>query len=185
MDPRVIDELVIKARQKDPAAFNELVEQTRRFAYDNVYRITGSREDSMDIMQEAYIRVWRSLHSFNGTSPFTAWFRRILRNLAIDWLRRKKGRQVDLLEVVTVSDSSNPGSILENKQLAGIIRHWIPTLPRIQQKIFIMRDMEGLSVREVQEESGLSESTIKTNLYHARQKLRIHLTQYGYQKSLH
>jgi RNA polymerase sigma-70 factor (ECF subfamily) len=181
MDPEAIDRLVNKARQKEPVAFDELVEQTRRFAFDTVYRITGSREDSRDIMQEAYIRLWRSLHSYNGSAPFTAWFRRILRNLAIDWLRRKKGRQVDLIEVAVVTDTLNPSSILENKQLTAIIRDWIPTLPRVQQKVFIMRDMEGLSVREVKEESGFSESAIKTNLYHARQKLRLHLLQYGYQ----
>ncbi len=185
MDTKAIDQLVVQARKKDEAAFTELVGLTQRFAMETVYRITGSREDSRDIVQEAYFRVWKSLHQYNGTSPFTAWFRRILRNLAIDWLRRKKGIRVELDETTGNTESNNPGILLENKQLMILVRNWIPSLPKIQQKVFIMRDMEGLSIREVQEESGLSESTIKTNLHHARKKLRTHLIQHGYKEALH
>jgi RNA polymerase sigma-70 factor (ECF subfamily) len=183
MDPAVIDQLVGKAQMNDTEAFRELVEHTEKFAHGTVYRITGNREDSRDIVQEAYLRMWKNLRSYNGRFPFTTWFRRILRNLAIDWLRRQKGRPANMDEMIyagPASDSTNPGSVLENSQLTAIIRQWVPTLPRTQQQVFIMRDIEDLSVREVQQESGLSESAVKTNLYHARKKLRIHLIKYGY-----
>ena len=78
----------------------------------------------------------------------------------------------------SVNETANP---LEHLELLDHIRKWILTLPRIQQKVFAMRDLESLSVSEVTENTGLSEGSIKTNLYLARKKLKEHLNRIGYE----
>jgi RNA polymerase sigma-70 factor (ECF subfamily) len=180
MDTEQINHLIHHSRLKDPEAFGLLVNQTRNDAFITALRIAGNREDANDIVQEAYIRLWYSIHRYNPSLPFHAWFRQIVRNLAVDCLRRKKRTHLPLNEDINPSDTENPASIMEHNQLTDAIRKWIPTLPRTQQKVFIMRDIENLSIKEVQAESGLSVPNIKTNLHIARKKLRIHLSNHGY-----
>ncbi|MFO7616731.1 MAG: sigma-70 family RNA polymerase sigma factor [Bacteroidales bacterium] len=181
METEPLSSLILLARKKDPKAFGLLVNQTRNTAFQTALRIAGNREDAQDIIQEAYVRLWHAINRFNPDQPFNPWFRQIVRNLAIDCLRRKKRNNVPLNEEVNPREPENPTTILENYQLIETVRKWIPTLPRTQQTVFIMRDIENLSISEVQAESGLSAASIKTNLHLARKKLKTHLTHYGYQ----
>ena len=180
MDTNPPTRLIHHSREKDPEAFGLLVSQTRNTAFQTALRIVGNREDANDIVQEAYVRLWNSFQNYNPSLPFNAWFRQIIRNLAIDCLRRRKRTHIPLNEEIIPPNIENPATILENNQLTDTIRNWIPTLPHTQQKVFIMRDIENLSISEVQAESGLSVASIKTNLHLARKKLRIHLSNYGY-----
>jgi RNA polymerase sigma-70 factor (ECF subfamily) len=184
MDLRITDQLIENIRLNREGAFGELVDQTRRYAYETAYRITRSPEDSMDIVQEAYIRVWKNIGKFDAKGSFTYWFHSILRNLSIDWLRKQaaqNGITVRSLEMPDRQpDESRPDSLLERSEVDNLIRRWLPRLPKTQQKVFIMRDLEGLSIKEVEEETGLSEPSIKTNLWLARKKLRELLISNGY-----
>ncbi len=180
MDQSIIKQLVIRAQNRDSAAFAELVGHTQRFAYGTVYRITGNAEESRDIVQEAYIRVWTNLQKFNGQVTFHTWFFSILRHQSIDWLRKRKIRQSAVNHQLVDADNNHPGVILEVTELSQLIRNWIPALPETQQLVFILRDMEDLPIREVQEQTGLTESSIKSNLYVARKKLAAYLKRKGY-----
>jgi len=184
MDPGITDQLIENIRLNREGAFEKLIDQTRRYAYETAYRITRSPEDSMDIVQEAYIRVWKNIGKFDSKGSFTYWFHSILRNLAIDWLRKQaaqNGKPVRSLEIPDrQSEESGPDSLLERTEVDGLIRIWLSRLPKTQQKVFIMRDLEGLSIKEVEEETGLTEPSIKTNLWLARKKLRELLISNGY-----
>ncbi len=138
----------------------------------------------MDIVQEAYIRIWKNFGKFDSKSSFTYWFQSILRNLSIDWLRKQaaqQGKPVRNQEIPDrQSEESGPDGELERKEVDSLIRNWLAGLPKTQQKVFIMRDLEGLSIKEVEKETGLTEPSIKTNLWLARKKLRELLITYGY-----
>ena len=175
-----IANLAQRARLKDQSAFAELVDQTGPFAYATAYRLTGHAEDSRDIVQEAYIRVWTHLDKYNGRNPFHAWFFSILRNLSLDWHRREKMKRQAVLHDLSDRELLDPADRMEGNELTSIIRQWMGSLPETQQLVFMLRDMEDLPIREVQERTGLSESSIKSNLYIARKKLAVHLTKKGY-----
>lgn len=180
MDQSIIQQLVIQAQNRNSAAFAELVGHTQRFAFSTVFRITGSKEESRDLVQDAYIRVWTNIHKFNGQVTFLSWFFPILRNLAYDWLRKNKIRPVVLGQELPTVDNNHPGVLLEGSELNRLIQLWINDLPDTQQLIFILRDMEDLPIREVQIQTGLTESSIKSNLYIARKKLAAYLKNKGY-----
>ena len=181
MDQSKIKQLVIRAQNRDSSAFAELIGHTQRFAFSTVFRITGNAEESKDIVQEAYIRVWTHLHRFSGQVTFHTWFFSILRHLSIDWLRKHKIRQSAVNHQLPIAENNHPGSQLEGRELNRLIQNWIFTLPETQQLVFILRDMEDHSIREVQDQTGLTESSIKSNLYVARKKLAAFLKQKGYQ----
>lgn len=181
MDQKLINELVKRAQNRDSAAFAELVGHTQRFAFGTVFRITGNTEDSRDIVQEAYIRVWNNLSRFSGKVTFNSWFFSILRHLSIDWLRKNKSRHQANTPPLSLVDNNHPGAIFEGYELNQMIRNWIITLPETQQLVFILRDMEDLTIHEVQVQTGLTEASIKSNLYLARKKLAALLKRNGYQ----
>ena len=181
MDQSIIEQLVIRAQNRDPAAFAELIGHTQRFAFSTVFRIVGNAEESQDIVQEGYLRVWTHLHKYSGEVTFQSWFFSILRHLSIDWLRKSRMRQSAVNYQLPVAEYNHPGVLLEAGELSLLIRDWILTLPETQQLVFILRDVEDLPIREVQEQTGLTESSIKSNLYVARKKLAAHLNLKGYQ----
>ena len=183
MDQSLIKQLVIRSQNRDASAFAELIGLTQRFAFGTVYRITGNAEESRDIVQEAYIRVWTQLHRYSGQVTFHTWFFSILRHLSIDWLRKTRTRQTAVNHQLSVTENNHPGAIFEAGELQNLIRQWINTLPETQQLVFILRDMEDHSIRQVMDQTGLSESSIKSNLYVARKKLASFLKIKGYQIS--
>jgi RNA polymerase sigma-70 factor, ECF subfamily len=180
MDPLKIQQLVRQAQNRDTAAFAELIGNTRNFAFSTVFRITGNAEESRDIVQEAYIRVWTHLDKFSGQVTFQTWLYSILRHLSIDWIRKNKIRYSAVNSELSATDNNHPGAMLEGAELNGLIQKWIFSLPETQQLVFILRDMEDHPIREVQKLTGLSESSIKSNLYIARKKLAVYLKHNGY-----
>lgn len=181
MDQSKIKQLVIQAQKRDSAAFAELISQTQHFAFGTVFRIVANAEESRDIVQEAYIRVWSNLHKFSGKVTFHTWFFSILRHLSIDWIRKNKIRQSAVNHNLLVAENNHPGLLLEGSELIQLIQKWITVLPETQQLVFILRDLEDLPIREVQDQTGLTESSIKSNLYLARKKLAAFLKTKGYQ----
>jgi len=180
MEQSKINQLVIQAKNNDPIAFAELIGCTQRFAYCVAFRITGNAEESRDIVQEAYIRVWANLHRFSGKVTFQSWFFAILHHLSIDWIRKQKAQQPIDWQKFEDTDNNHPGAIYESNELESLIRSWMVSLPEIQQMVFMLRDLEDLSIKEVQEQTGLTESSIKSNLWVARKKLADYLKKRGY-----
>lgn len=180
MEPSKIKQLVMQAQKRDSAAFAELIGHTQGFAFRTVYRIVRNTEESRDIVQEAYIRVWTHLNDYSGKVTFQAWFFSILRHLSIDWLRKSKIRRSAINHNLADSEKNNPGTLLESSELSSLILDWIQTLPETQQLVFILRDMDDLPIREVQDQTGLSEPSVKSNLYVARKKLAAYLKLKGY-----
>ncbi len=180
MDQEKIEQLVTKAQNSDSAAFAELIGLTQRFAFSSAVRITGNTEESRDIVQEAYIRAWTNIHRFSGKVTFQSWLFSILRNLSIDYLRKVRNRQLAVGSSIQVQDNNHPGALYEANELTSLIQKWIPSLSETQQLVFLLRDLEDLSIREVIDQTGLTESSIKSSLYLARKKLAVHLKKNGY-----
>ena len=131
------------------------------------YRYTKSMADAEDVLQDGFIKVFKSLHQYSGSGELGAWVRRIMVNSAINYLKKEKRYQQDLsftdLTLHPVSDD-NPELILNAKELADLIRQ----LPTGYQTIFNMHAVEGFGHREIGNILGIHEGTSKSQYARAR-----------------
>ena len=183
-------ELVKRAQGGDEAAFRSLVERHQRRAFAIALGLVRHEQDARDIVQDAFLRVHKSLPSFQGSSSFFTWLYRIVTNLAIDLVRRP-GRNTDELEEdrqrisqpghtpeqpdpmwVSRIDGADPVDVLRRKELADRMRTAIDALPSYHKAVILMREVEGLSYEEMAEAMQVSKGTIMSRLFHARQKLQ-------------
>lgn len=178
--------LIARAQQGDVAAFRQLVERHQRRAFTVALAVVRDENDARELVQDAFLRVFRSLDSFQGGSSFFTWLYRIITNLSID-LIRKPGRQlVDIDEARFESDESHeaefpllsrvdgadPVDVVRRREIAGRIQTALDALPPYHRGVIVMREIEGLSYDEMAAAMGVSKGTIMSRLFHARQKLQ-------------
>jgi RNA polymerase sigma-70 factor, ECF subfamily len=173
--------LIERARQGDQRAFALLVSRHQRRAEIVAHRLVRDREEARDLVQDAFLRVYKGLDSFHGRSSFFTWLYRILSNLAIDRSRRPAHRrleytdQADLGEGVEMPFRANlngdPEAHVRCVELATVLESALDTLPSYHRDVIIMRELRGLSYEEMAVSMNVSKGTIMSRLFHARKKL--------------
>lgn len=176
-------ELIEAARRGENAAFRTLVEKHQRRAFAIALAHVRDEHDAHEIVQEAFLRVYRGIPSFNGGSTFFTWLYRIVTNLAID-LKRKPGPKLDAgaadLDDLDESqgfllariDGGGPFEVLHRGEVAARIHEALAALPPYHRGVILLREVEGMSYDEMAEAMGVSKGTIMSRLFHARQKLQ-------------
>lgn len=163
-------DLLDRCRRGEPAAFEELVEQTHRRVFTLAYRLVGDRHEAEDVTQDAYLRVYRGLPGFRGDSSFETWLHRITANAAVSRLRRR-GRFGDLLEdpddLVDEADEIDADPVDRDE-----IQRALFALPLAQRTVLVMRDAYGFSISEIAEDLGLTEGAVKVRIHRARRRLK-------------
>jgi len=182
-------DLVHAALAGDPVAFEELVERYQRLVFSIVYHYVGARGDVEDMAQEVFLKVYRSLDTFDTDRPFKSWVSRITANTCLDQLRRSKKQKVksfsDLSEEEEwrleslYSDFSQNGSVQESdiERLFGILSRLMDKLHPKDKMAFVLRELEGLSYPEISESMKTSEMAVRIRVSRARKKLQEDLTQ--------
>lgn len=172
-------ELLAQARSGNAAAFDCLVTAHRESVYMQAYLICRNSEDALDVCQETFLRAWRALRSFDGRQPFAAWLRRIAANAAIDLCRRRARRpEVEMdngAADAAGTTGETPRHALERAELAKRIQAAFGALSPEHRAVIALRDVEGLSYKEIAAAVGCSVGTVMSRLFYARQKLRQHL----------
>jgi RNA polymerase sigma-70 factor (ECF subfamily) len=176
--------LIAHAQTGDREAFRKLVERHQRRAFAIAVGLVRDENDARELVQDAFLRVYKNLHSFQGGSSFFTWLYRIITNLSID-LIRKPGRQIkesepsDLDEasdldfpLVSRIDGADPMDVVERTEIAARLREALDSLPDYHRGVILMREVEGMSYEEMAEAMGVSKGTIMSRLFHARQKLQ-------------
>jgi RNA polymerase sigma-70 factor, ECF subfamily len=173
-------ELIQRAQRGDDPAFAELVERHQRRAYSIAYGLVRDEEDASEIVQEAFLRVYRGLDGFNGAATFFTWLYRIVKNLSIDLMRRPAWQrelsselaeeQVDALFLARLG--GDPEDTLRRRELAEAVGEAIEALPSYHRAVIVMREVEGMSYEEMAVAAGVSKGTIMSRLFHARKKLQ-------------
>jgi RNA polymerase sigma-70 factor, ECF subfamily len=178
--------LIGRAQQGDVAAFRQLVERHQRRAFAIALSLVRDENDARELVQEAFLRVYRGLGSFQGGSSFFTWLYRIITNLSID-LIRKPGRQTtdlddsridtdDALEAdfpyISRIDGGDPADVVRRREIAQRLQHALDALPSYHRGVIVMREIDGLSYEEMAQAMGVSKGTIMSRLFHARQKLQ-------------
>jgi len=178
--------LIARAQEGDVAAFRQLVERHQRRAFAIALSLVRDENDARELVQDAFLRVYRGLNNFQGGSSFFTWLYRIITNLSID-LIRKPGRQlVDIDEarfesdesqeaefpLLSRVDGSDPLDVVRRREIAGRLQAALDALPPYHRGVIVMREIEGLSYEEMATAMGVSKGTIMSRLFHARQKLQ-------------
>lgn len=184
--------LVERARGGDLAAFSSLVVNYQERAVRVAYSLVGNFEDARDLAQEAFVKAFDRIGSFQAESRFYTWFYRLLTNHCKDFLRRKKLRAAVFFwrEGGSAGDETDPidrapahgkdaGEALLDKELGQEILRSLESLPLRQRSAFSLRYLEGLSLEEIAESMGLSVGAVKAHLWQAAQKMRTCLQDYA------
>jgi RNA polymerase sigma-70 factor (ECF subfamily) len=165
----------------DVNAFEAIVREYEKSVFNLALRMSGNREDALDISQDSFLKVYNSLHSFRGESKFSVWLYRIVSNTCLDFLRERKRRaEVPLVrgddegeaEQTEIPDESlAPEALLERKLTHEALRRGLESLPEDQRKILLLREIQGFSYEEIAEILSLESGTVKSRIFRARKKL--------------
>lgn len=176
-------QLVDDARRGNAAAFRELVVRHQRRAYAVALGMVHDPDDARDVCQDAFLKVHKSLATFEGESQFFTWLYRIVTNLCIDHLRKKRGQQVEFDETVAQGDADDagvtphrtgfdPARALSDKELRAQILGALAKLTPSHRLVLVMREVEGQSYQEMAATMNCSIGTIMSRLFHARKKMQ-------------
>jgi RNA polymerase sigma-70 factor (ECF subfamily) len=164
-------ELITKAQQGDRAAFGELVRHHRRGVINIVYRMSGDIHFAEDMAQEAFLRAWQKLASYQPRAPFRNWVYRIATNAALDVLRKEKDF-INIDDVHLAGPRASPEDKFVRDELGDRIKLAIFSLPAASRAVLILREYEALSYREIAETLDIPMGTVMSRLHFARNKLR-------------
>ena len=175
-------ELAARARAGDQDAFERLVLDNQNKVYSLAVRLVADREEAADLAQEAFLKAWQNLPSFQGESSFSTWLYRLTTNLCIDWLRRQKRRQ-ETAPAVSLDDEEagwaepadweqDPHRKLEQSERGRALARGLERLPEYQRRPLVLRELSGLSYQEIAQALDLDLGTVKSRIARARLALR-------------
>lgn len=180
-------DLVAKAKAGDADAFTDLVNQYDRRVFRMAKQITQNDEDAEDVLQETFLKAYSHLEDFQGNSKFYTWLVRIAVNEALMKLRKRRsdktvplddpidtGEDVVAREVAVWED--NPEQRYSREEMANILDEAVQSLKPAYRTVFVLRDIEEMSIEETAEALDLSISAVKSRLLRARLQLREKLT---------
>jgi RNA polymerase sigma-70 factor (ECF subfamily) len=180
--------LIRRLKERDEAAFRELVETYRDRVFNMTFRMLGNREEAEDVSQEVFITVFKSIDSFRGDAKFSTWLYRVTANHCknrIKYLSRRHDRSKaefdESIERNPAAGSVAPASMgrpdhqVEGADLEQLIQRLIAELDDDHRILIVLRDVEELSYEEIGQITELPEGTVKSRLHRARLALRARL----------
>ena len=178
--------LIQRCAARDEDACSELVSEHQRMVYQLSLNLLGDHNEALDLSQEVFLRVFRTIHGFRGQSALRTWIYRIVVNQARNrqrwWRRRHRAQQVSLDEHIrdhgelpAPGNGGSPDRALGQKQLAERLRAALEGLPFDQKTALVLREIDGLSYEEIGFSLGIAVGTVKSRLARAREALRAQL----------
>jgi len=187
-------ELVEQAKKGDKKALARIVKDNEQLVYNSALRLVGNTEEAECVMQETFLKVFQAIANFKGESSLSTWIYRIATNFALMRLRDRKKDfngfdDVDLkvsksaLEAFNKSVGNNPHRAVENIELRARMDAAIEELPPKFKSVFVLKDIEGLSLQEIADMNDMTLPAVKSNLHRARLFLRNRLAEYAERES--
>jgi len=173
-------EVITRAREGDDGAFNQVVQAYRKRILGTIARLIGRPEDVEDVGQEVFLRLYYSLDQLRTPEVFEPWLYRLTVNSAYDYLRRHRrrpeARMADLSEQqVVMADAAAGTQLDQNQRRDGKIRELVGELMGAvseQDRILLtLKEIEGLSLKELEKVYGVNENALKVRLFRARQRV--------------
>ena len=172
MNPAHELNLIRKSQRGDANAFRTLVELHQGLAYSIAFRFTREEQESEDIVQEAFIKIWKNLSKYNQEFNFKTWLARIVTNQCLDYLksaRKKNTTKILISEEMNVSEHEHK---MESEELKAIVYQLADQLTEKQKAVLVLRDLEMMDPEEVCSILQMPDANMKSNLYYARLKVK-------------
>lgn len=171
-------DILIQASRGDMEAFEKIYKAACGFVYSVALRITNSKEDAEDIIQDVFIKIYKNLKKFQFRSSFKTWLYRITTNIAINHYRRiskERNRRVDYdVAIKTESTPDATGEIIDREDNERLVASLLDLLNPDQRACIILREIEGLNYREISEVLKININTVRSRLRRARLALLAH-----------
>src|SRR5262245_3742592 len=174
--------LIQRCALGDETAFADLVTEHQRMVVQLAVNLLGDRDEALDLSQEVFLCVFRTIHRFRGQSSLRTWIYRIAVNQARNkhrfWRRRHRADQVSLhrhVATLRAAGDNTPDRMLAQKELASKLQNALDCLPFDQRTAIVLREVDGLSYEEIAYSLGVAVGTVKSRLTRARQVLRTEL----------
>jgi RNA polymerase sigma-70 factor (ECF subfamily) len=167
-------DLVRLCQNGDIAAFEQLFHKYQERVYSTAYRMMNNQEDAQDLTQEIFLRAYQRISKFDFRAAFSTWLYRLAVNLCIDELRKQK-RSVNAMpleRVASQADASTPEDHAISSDRERHVWEAINSLKEKDRAVVILRDIEGLSYKEIAEVLKCSLGRVKSRIHEARQKLK-------------
>ncbi len=184
-------ELVQRAKKGEMEAFEALTNRYEQRVYSLAFRMLGHEQDAEDVTQQTFLSVLENLDGFRGEASFSTWVLRIATHAALKVIRKRKGLNMVSLEQATEPSETletvphpeyiadwrqSPAELAHQNEVGSLLEEALAQLDEKHRLVFLLRDVEGLSVKEASEALGLSEANTKVRLLRARLHLREILT---------
>jgi len=171
-DERILDDLIGRVKAGDHGAFENLITFTQKRSFGLAFHLIGDYHQAQDLLQEAYLRVFRHIGSLKKASAFKGWMAQIITNLARDYFNRKKEKPVDLQDLENpLASAADPGDRLEGSLQRQEVRRALALLPVKERTMLVLREYYELSYEEMAGVLKIPLGTVKSRLNEARKKL--------------
>lgn len=170
-DAEDLASLVGRARQGDLKAYEGLIRAHEKPVLRLAWRLMGNVEDAQDVAQEVFLKMYRSLGTFDDLRDFRPWLNRVTANACMDALRRRKAA-MPVSSLAEMASVGNPESDVGGEERRRILHAALQQLPDKQREALVLRDLEGLSTAEVADSLGATPATIRSHIAQARVRLR-------------
>ncbi len=170
------DKLVEDVLQGEHSSFELLLQPYRQGFLNMAYRITGDREEAQEVCQDALLKIFKYLRSYKKGRSFKTWAYKILMNTSYDFLKekRKMKRVIESQKSASVYELPQVEQKVWKKQMREKIQGVLDILSPKEKAVFLLRDSEGLSVKEASQILRCSQISVRTHLSRARQKIKTH-----------
>jgi RNA polymerase sigma-70 factor (ECF subfamily) len=180
-----IESLIQQCLRGDQNAWELIVRQYWRKLFKNTYKFVGKHDEAEDLAQDIFMKIFKSLSTFDRRANFQTWLISVSRNLCIDHYRsvRKEretiDRQVDANELTPASTDPGPMAALEQRDRVTLLRQALAQLPDTLRTAVLMRDIQEMSYQEIADKLGLPEGTVKSRINRGRTELARHVKKQG------
>jgi len=172
-----IDTLIQRCLGGDQSAWEDIVRQHRRKVFNIAYKFTGRHDEAEDLTQDIFLKIFKSLHTFDRRANFQTWLVSVSRNLCIDHYRsvRKEretiDRDVDAGELMPAAPGQTAYQALEQADRVDLLRKAMAELPPTLREAVVKRDIQELSYQEIADQLNLPEGTVKSRINRGRTEL--------------
>ena len=179
--PDAIDTIIQRCLRGDQAAWDVIVRRHWRKVFNVAYKFVGRHDEAEDLTQEIFLKLFRSLNTFDSRANFQTWLVSVSRNLCIDHYRRVRkeresvDRAVDPSELSPVAPEPGPMAALEQRDRVSLLREALGALPALLRTAVLMRDIEGVSYQEIARRLRVPEGTVKSRINRGRTELARHI----------
>jgi RNA polymerase sigma-70 factor (ECF subfamily) len=166
--------LLLQVRQGNRTAFGDMVRRYQNAVFSVCYRLTGNRQEAEDMSQQAFIRAYERLHTFDAERPFLPWMRRVAANVCLNQMEQRQAEMVDVesvQETLSTSSQSDPALRIAQQETTARLYAAVVALPVAYRAVIELRHFQELSYEEISEMLKLPLNTIKSHLFRARKLL--------------